>query len=76
MYATNKADRSFRRMICYSTQILDDSTCEQLPIFLQYIKTTRSTEQKLTLRPHGNSTKSNAPFTSTVPSVLGDIRVC
>jgi len=63
-------------MICYLTQTLADSSYEKLPIFLQYVKPVQASEKYLALRSHGNSTKSNVPFTSILPSVLETIRVC
>ena len=70
VYATNKPDSSFRRMICYLTQAAEDSNHEKLPMFLQYVRTRQLLEEKLVLPQHENSKKSHIPFTSTLPSVL------
>ena len=62
-------------MIGYLTRTLVDASYEQLPLYLEYIRTVKSSEQKLTLRPHGNATKAHTLFTSTIPSVLEKIKV-
>ncbi|CAF3140739.1 unnamed protein product [Rotaria sp. Silwood2] len=63
-------------MIAYSSQTLaeDDSTKLNLPIFLQYSIGNHENIGNLRLKPHGNAKKSDRPFTSTLPSVLTQIK--
>ena len=78
IYATNKADPEFRRMISYLTPKAENNELNNLPlpIFVQYTGRTTRTMQQLPTKPHGNATKSTRPFTSTAPLVLQTIRVC
>ncbi|CAF1466713.1 unnamed protein product [Rotaria sordida] len=75
-YATNATNPSLRRMIAYSSQTLaeDDSTKLNLPIFLQYSIGNHENIENLRLKPHGNAKKSDRPFTSTLLSVLTQIK--
>ncbi|CAF1498893.1 unnamed protein product [Adineta ricciae] len=75
-YATNATNSSFRRMIAYIDQMSvgDDSNKLNLPIFLQYVTGNQYSTENLRLKPHGNATKFDRSFTSTLPSVLGQIQ--
>ncbi|CAF4405479.1 unnamed protein product, partial [Rotaria magnacalcarata] len=75
-YATNVTNSSLRRMIAYSSQTLtdDDLTKWNLPIFLQYSIGNHEKTKNLRLKPHGNAKKSDRPFTSTLPSVLMQVK--
>ncbi|CAF4263706.1 unnamed protein product, partial [Rotaria magnacalcarata] len=75
-YATNVTNSSLRRMIAYSSQTLtdDDSTKWNIPIFLQYSIGIHEKIKNLRLKPHGNAKKSDRPFTSTLPSVLMQVK--
>ena len=72
IYATNKANPSLQRMICLlsSNAQAEEISDQQLPIYLQYVTMSTRPLGKILIKPHGNSTKSTRPFTSTVPAVL------
>ena len=76
-YATNETNRSLRRMIAYSAQMLveDASTKLKLPSFLHYSVGNHENIEKFRLKPHVNAQKSDYPFTSTLPFVLASIKV-
>ena len=76
-YATNEPNPSLRRMIAYSSPMLteDDSATKKLPIFLQYSICSQDGVENLQLKPHGNAENFCHPFTSTLPSVLWQIKV-
>ena len=76
-YATNASNPSLRRMKAYPSQTLakEDSNKLNLPIFLQYSIGNHENIGNLRLKPHGNAKKSDRPFTSTLPSVLTQIKV-
>ena len=77
IYATNKANPSFRRMICQlSSKVEGDEPVDlPLPMFVQYVTMSTQPVKKLRIQPHGNATKSTRPFTATVPTVLEHVRV-
>ncbi len=62
-------------MISYFTHITEDSSDEKLPILVQYIGGSQSSEQKLTLTSYGISTKSHVPSTTILSSVSEKIKV-
>ena len=76
-YAINKSNPALRRMIAYSTtdRNSEGEGDQKLPIFLQYVSTHQKDPEKNKIQPHGNATKSNRPFTSSLPSVLSEIKV-
>jgi len=64
-------------MIAYASQTSNGSISANinLPIFLQYVVESGNDIENMRLKPHGNAKKTNRPFTSTLPSVVAQIKV-
>ena len=76
-YGTNTTNPSFRRMIAYWRQILtkDYPNALNLPIFVQHVASNQDGIESLRLKSHDNATKSDRPYTATLPTVLTEIKM-
>ena len=65
-------------MICHLSSKIESDELNNLPlpIFLQYATSSARPVKQLRIKPHGNTTKSIRSFTSTIPQVLENVRVC
>jgi len=65
-------------MICHLSSKIESDELNNLPLpmFLQYATSSARPVKQLRIKPHGNATKSTRPFTSSIPQVLENVRVC